>query len=117
MNSIHALFQENSTIIEPTFGGEQIQWYAERNRVCKDLGLDKAHRDSVPLNLPINQIKSFLEASKTSEPWNTMKLVVLGHGRIGKTTLVSWKNMYVYSFYLQSCYQADHVVLGWEDYI
>lgn len=56
--------------------------------MCKVLGLDKAYRDSVPLNLPIEGIKPFLEAANKSEPRKAMKLVVLGHGRIGKSTLI-----------------------------
>lgn len=89
IESIHDCFQENSTIMETNrFGGQRLEWYCKRNRTCKDLGLEKAHRDSVPLNLPIDQMRSFLEAAKKSEPWKAMKLVVLGHGRIGKSTMV-----------------------------
>lgn len=81
-------FQENSTVIKAIYGGwEKMAWYAERNAACKEFNLGKAHRDSVPLNLKKSKIRPFLKQS-SSEPWKAMKLVVLGHGGIGKTTLV-----------------------------
>lgn len=92
MESIHDCFQENITVTTITtsdrHAGEQMKWYAERNRLFKDLGLGRVPCNSVPLNLPKDQIQYFLEAIEYSEPWKAMKLVVLGHGQIGKSTLV-----------------------------
>jgi hypothetical protein len=46
-------------------------------------------RNSVPRNTKEGDIKPFLiELMKNSTPWHSMKLVVLGNGRIGKTTLL-----------------------------
>jgi Cdc6-like AAA superfamily ATPase len=46
-------------------------------------------RNSVPRSIKEDDIKSFLhELMKKSTPWHSMKLVVLGNGRIGKTTLL-----------------------------
>lgn len=58
--------------------------------MCKEVKATKLQRNSVPHGqLDRNQIKALLEeVKKSSEPWNKMKLVVLGHGRIGKTTLL-----------------------------
>lgn len=84
--------------IKPSMG--TTEWYTTRNQVCKSLGLSKAHFNSVPLNLPEGQIKSFLEAAKRSEPWKAMKLVVLGHGRIGKSTLVHRLKEHVKYFHI-----------------
>jgi energy-coupling factor transporter ATP-binding protein EcfA2 len=44
-------------------------------------------RESVPQGQDIEHVVKELKLS--SEPWNAIKLVVLGHGRIGKTTLLS----------------------------
>ena len=49
----------------------------------------KQQRQSVPLSLNKFDIKPFLkDLMKNSEPWRAMKLVVLGNGRIGKTTML-----------------------------
>lgn len=83
-------FKENTTLI----GGQdglptRIQWFTRLNKVCKDLGASQLHRNSVPLSLEQDQIEAFLKESiRQSEVWKTMKLVVLGHGRVGKSTLL-----------------------------
>lgn len=68
-----------------------IQWYAGLNDVCKELQASPLQRRSVPVGqLNKQQIRELLEELKeNSEPWEKMKLVVLGHGRIGKTTLLT----------------------------
>lgn len=67
-----------------------IEWFARLNSACKQLGSSEVQRNSVPLGLDINKIPGLLEYLKErSEPWKKMKLVVLGHGQIGKTTLVA----------------------------
>lgn len=60
------------------------------NLKCKEVKASKLQRDSVPQGLQnVDQIELILEElKKSSEPWKKMKLVVLGHGRIGKTTLL-----------------------------
>lgn len=49
----------------------------------------KQQRNSVPRTLTIKEIELFLkEIVKASSDWRSMKLVVLGNGRIGKTTTI-----------------------------
>ena len=49
----------------------------------------KQQRQSVPHSLAQESIQPFLEDLMTkSEPWRAMKLVVLGNGQIGKTTML-----------------------------
>lgn len=87
--SVHACFKENITLTTVINSGSVFQWYTERNRVCKELGLGREHCNSVPLKMPKDQIRSFFKEFETkSEEWKAMKLVVLGNGRIGKSTLV-----------------------------
>ena len=46
-------------------------------------------RRSVPRSMDVKDISPFLnDMMKNSEPWKAIKLVVLGHGRIGKTTML-----------------------------
>jgi hypothetical protein len=43
----------------------------------------------VPRSLEQHEIRPFLiELIKSSEEWKAMKLIILGHGRIGKTTML-----------------------------
>lgn len=95
-DSIHDCFLENITLTKVINHESILQWYAKRNQTCKELGLGKSHCNSVPLNLPLDQIQSFFkEATVKSEPWKAMKLVVLGHGCIGKSTLVQKLKDYI----------------------
>jgi hypothetical protein len=58
--------------------------------------MQKDKREVKSLNIFIlglkdeESIENFLKEliSKKSEPWRAMKMVMLGHGRIGKTTLL-----------------------------
>lgn len=88
IDSIHDCFRENTTITTIIYGGNVSKWYAERNRICKELGLGRVYCNSVPHTLPQDQIESFLKDLVQGESWKAMKLVVLGHGGIGKSTLV-----------------------------
>lgn len=66
------------------------------NKACKDLGLTAFHRNSVPPSMQEKQqIRNFLqEMGNSVEEWRSLKLVVLGHGQIGKTTfLVALKRL------------------------
>lgn len=83
-------FKENTTLISGLdMGDSTVQWFLERNKVCKDFGASKLLLHSIPLSLPKDKIREFVrESIHNSEVWKTMKLVVLGHGRIGKTTLL-----------------------------
>lgn len=67
------------------------RWYVDLNYMCKELGLGLADRNSVPPHLKTkDQIRAFLlELRSGFEEWRAMKMVVLGHGRIGKTTLLT----------------------------
>lgn len=63
-------------------------------------------RNSVPQgHLTEQQIETFLiELMKNSRPWRTMKLIILGHGHIGKTTLLAaFKNLMDPSFHYEVC--------------
>ncbi len=49
------------------------------------------HRNSVPrrIDMSKDEMKNYVEQlMKGSEQWKAMKMVVLGNGRIGKTTLL-----------------------------
>jgi hypothetical protein len=73
-----------------------MKWFANLNRICNKMGAGKILRDSIPHHLDNSkQIYEFLEAlTAGSEPLRSMKLVVLGNGQIGKTTLINaMKNM------------------------
>jgi len=51
--------------------------------------LGPEQRNSVPQNLEEEQIQPFLQQLMTSsEAWRAIKLVILGNGRIGKTTML-----------------------------
>jgi hypothetical protein len=51
------------------------------------LSTAQEQRNSVPQSLKKEEIKPFLQELKTaSEEWKAMKLIILGKGRIGKTT-------------------------------
>ncbi len=64
-------------------------WYPSLNKACRKFDVGKAYRDSVPRDTKINQIEKFVEQLLAgSEERREMKLVVLGNGRIGKTTLL-----------------------------
>ncbi len=70
------------------------------------MGATKLHRQSIPQNLYLKVLLHFWltlyllffsqgditkfmkELMKNSSEWKTMKIVILGHGRIGKTTLL-----------------------------
>lgn len=67
-DSIRDCFLENTTVTH-TNGTQLMSWYAERNSACKELGLHREYCDSVPLSLDKDQIRAFLEASKSSVPW------------------------------------------------
>lgn len=68
-----------------------IQWFATLNMVCKRLGASVIQRNSIPEGyFSEDQIEEILlELIKSSEKWNSMKLIILGHGQIGKTTLLT----------------------------
>lgn len=78
----------------------RLQWFADVNYVCKELKVGKEDRSSVPQHLDTkDKIRNFLlELNRGFEEWRAMKLVVLGHGDIGKTTLIhTIKNLLVSS--------------------
>lgn len=67
-----------------------LEWFINRNNVCKELGAEEEDRNSIPPHLKSrDEMRKFLfELRRGFEEWRAMKLVVLGHGRIGKTTLL-----------------------------
>lgn len=84
-------FADNATLLDWKCSNPLIQWYTLCNKICHKLGANIQFRNSIPKNLKTETpITSFIQQlmSKSSE-WRAMKLVVLGHGRIGKTTLLS----------------------------
>jgi hypothetical protein len=62
-----------------------------RNWVCKEMGASKVHKNSIPRHLKSEEdMRTFLkELISSSTPLRSMKMVVLGHGHIGKTTLLT----------------------------
>jgi hypothetical protein len=60
------------------------------NNTCKELGIEPIHRYSVPHHLKTKaDIRKFLLVLKHGfEEWRSMKMIVLGNGGIGKTTLL-----------------------------
>lgn len=84
-------FVSNTTIVNVINAPSHlIDWFATLNSVCSKLGANELQRNSVPQGqLSNDQIEALLkQLQSSSEPWHKMKLIVLGHGRIGKTTLV-----------------------------
>ena len=69
---------------------ELISWFGTLNKVCNQLKAGRHQRNSVPRHLVIEKdIHNFLmELQHSSENWHAMKLVVLGNGQIGKTTML-----------------------------
>jgi hypothetical protein len=90
MEMLEDLFSTNCTLDYTHFHGGPIEWFALRNNVCKSMGVGKVLRDSIPRHLEKKEdMESFLkELMASSEPLRSMKLVVLGNGQIGKTTLL-----------------------------
>lgn len=84
-------FASNTTLNEYWAGKDMVmKWFVERNRICNELKANMVMRNSIPQHLPVGEMRQFLYAlMKNSEPLRSMKLVVLGHGRIGKTTLLN----------------------------
>lgn len=73
-----------------------MRWYAARNRLWRESGLGEDILFSVPLNLKEYQLVPFFEEAKNRcESWKIMKLIVLGHGGIGKSTLMYRLKEYV----------------------
>jgi len=83
-------FRSNTTLIDGESREPLIEWFKMLNSVCKEMGVGPLCRDSVPQGeMEKEKVQLFLqELVKNSEPWKVMKVVVLGHGRIGKTTLL-----------------------------
>lgn len=87
---IQECFALNRTLVSCQAPSPLIDWFATLNSVCKEVGASELQRNSVPQGqLSGEQIVNLLEELKrSSEPWKKMRLIVLGHGRIGKTTLL-----------------------------
>jgi hypothetical protein len=65
-----------------------------------------AHLESVPDTLTTTrEIRDYLrECMEGTEEWRAMRIIVLGHGRIGKTTLIcSIQDILVSSLFYHSC--------------
>jgi hypothetical protein len=94
-NMVEDCFSENSTLEDARSNSEEIRlvkWFALRNKLCNSLGgVGKAQRNSIPQSLEQEEdIRAFLkELMEGSKDLRTMKLIVLGDGRIGKTTLLN----------------------------
>lgn len=99
-------FEENSTITEGE-GPSGISRYITINRLCKEMNASMqqplistvynnhikgaTERRSIPKKMEDHdEIKSFLtELIGTGEPMNSLKLLVLGNGEVGKTSLLN----------------------------
>src|SRR5271163_3222238 len=99
-------FAENSTLEEVGNYGvifKPVTWFATRNKICNSLGAGTLLRNSIPQRLEKDEdIRAFVrELMESSEELRAMKLVVLGHGRIGKTTLLQAMKHILHSSILQ----------------
>jgi hypothetical protein len=67
-----------------------MKWLIDLDYVCKEMGVGIEIRNSVPEYLDTREkMRKFLqELQRDYEEWRAMKLIVLGNGRIGKTTLL-----------------------------
>lgn len=83
-------FSTNTTILRSSKVPPLVQWYIDLNNVCQQVGVGSYLRKSVPEGkMKKQKMEIFLKELKhRSEPWKTMKIVVLGHGQVGKTTLL-----------------------------
>jgi hypothetical protein len=87
---IEDCFQENTTLCCSVTNIPLFDWYTYLNHVCNELKASKKLRSGVPQSIGKYEIQKYLrELMKSSEEWHAMKLVVLGHGRIGKTTMLT----------------------------
>jgi GTPase SAR1 family protein len=88
-------FSENNTLedignVMETDMRFPIKWFAARNRICNQLQASKIQINSIPPNMEVSNIPSFLsDLMNNSKQLRAMKLVVLGDGGIGKTTLLN----------------------------
>lgn len=81
-------FSTNTTLTRANTSCNLFNWYCSLNRACKELRAEM-FRASVPRDVLEKDIRPFLEdLVQNSKPFRTMKIVVLGHGKIGKTTLL-----------------------------
>lgn len=64
--------------------------FANFNQVCKEFHIGEEDRKSAPPHLKTKEEMEnfFFELQQGFEDWRAMKLVVIGHGKIGKTTLL-----------------------------
>ncbi len=89
-SDINKTFQKNTSLVQCGNSNALIQWYTMRNRICKEIGVGQRERNSIPLGWNEQEARIFLnEIKKGSTTWKTMKLVLLGDGRVGKSTLLN----------------------------
>lgn len=61
------------------------------------------------------EIEQFLgDLLRKSEPWNSLKLVFLGHGRIGKTTLVHALKNIIHPYSAQTVWHSFFVLANFD---
>lgn len=72
-----------------------MNWYLRVNGLAKDMNCNRLQRHSVPFCV-IKEDENYVEETTflssivaSSEAWRAIKMVILGHGQIGKTTLLS----------------------------
>jgi hypothetical protein len=90
-------FSENTSLetrkegLELSFNvGSAIKWFTNRNEICNKMKASKVQIKSIPQNMKKEDIQEFIkDLMKSSNELRAMKLVVLGDGRIGKTTLLN----------------------------
>jgi Ras of Complex, Roc, domain of DAPkinase len=88
---IEDFFQYNTTLEGCRGNNNLATWYATCNKICNELGASIKYRNSIPRDIKSEMdIRSFVkELMSKSSPWRALKLITLGHGRIGKTTLLN----------------------------
>jgi hypothetical protein len=88
--AVEECFSENKTIVKGE-GPKGITRWITINRICKELNAFEEERNSIPRNVDTpEEIEAFLKEMTVvkGEQWNTLKLIILGHGEVGKTTLL-----------------------------
>ncbi len=109
---VEDLFDSNVTLMQCNYGGQELSYYMNLNSLCKEMNAsmflfflkqlfsnyqhndylsDKIHRNSVPRrsDMPKEEMREYLkQLMSEGEQWKAIKMVVLGNGRIGKTTLL-----------------------------
>ncbi len=108
---VESLLGSNVTLTKCVIAPRELRYFTLLNSICKELHAgtlnsfyhqfkfnqptmnisEKHHRNSVPRipDMKESEMRNYVQQLiNESEPWKSIKMVVLGNGRIGKTTLL-----------------------------